>query len=161
MVDAVCLPIIDDYMESYICNDKYMKNNTLKSNNKSSIRYEVVSNKIVSCMEDLISYCLTYHYDINIPENYKVDKLYNIMLTTGNFDPDSRSSSNCHSSIVLSSFNADYINKKFNIMCKLIGKPNLYKSKNTYCWQTEDFADNQIVHSYNLDESYVVTKIEG
>lgn len=159
MIEAVCLKLKDYSDESYICNEKYINTARLKNNIKYAVRYEVIKDKIINCMEDLIKYCLIYNYDIDIPKNYKVDKIYNILFTTGNFDPDSRSTSNCHSSIVFSSLDEKYIYSKFKIMCKSINRKSLYESKRTYCWHTEDFADNQIIHSYDIDESYIVTKL--
>ena len=44
---------------------------------------------------------------------------------------------------------------------------NLYETGATYevldvvyCWHTEDFARNQIIHSYGIDKSYIVNKIK-
>ena len=161
MIEKLCLPVKCDYEKRYVCNEAYMNHlqKTKYKDMSGGVRFEVLTNKLVQCMEDLIKYCLIYNIEIDIPKNYKVDKIYNILFTTGNFDSDSRSTSNCHSSIVFSSLDEKYIYSKFKIMCKSINRKSLYESKRTYCWHTEDFADNQIIHSYDIDESYIVTKL--
>jgi hypothetical protein len=162
MIEKLCLPVKCDYGERYVCNEAYM-NHLRKTKYKDvpgGVRFEVLTNKLVQCMEDLIKYCLTYNIEIDVPEQYKVTKIYNIILTTGNFDPDNRECSNCHSSIIYSSLDEDYIHKKFEYMCKCVNRKNIRDNfKNYFCWHTEDFADNQIIHSYNIDESYIVERV--
>lgn len=161
MIEKVCLTVNDSYNESYICNEAYFDNIIKTKRGKSSVKYEILNNKLVSSMEDLIKYCLIYNVDIDIPEGYKVTKIYNIIFTTGNFDPDNREYSNCHSSIVYSSLDETYIKNKFKIMCNCVGKKNNVENyKHYFCWHTEDFADNQIIHAYNIDESFIVEKVE-
>lgn len=161
MIEKICLSVNDSYDESYICNEAYFKDIVKHKSGKSDIKYEVLNNKLISCMEDLIKYCLTYNIDINIPNGYKVIKIYNIIFSTGNFEPDNREYSTCQSSIVYSSLDKSYIEKKFKIMCDNIGRKNhISNYKHYYCWHTEDFAHNQIIHAYNIDESYIVTRIE-
>ena len=160
MVEKVCLQVNDCSENNYICNEVYF--NALKNNMNRSIsgRYQVLNNKLISCMEDLIQYCLTYGIDIDIPKDYKVTELYNIIFATGDFESSGREYSTCHSSIVCSSSNKKYIENKFKIMCKCINKQShtcLYK--NYFCWHTEDFAHNQIIHSYNIDKSYIVERV--
>ena len=160
MVERICLAVNDSYADSYICNESYY--NALLNNKsvKSGCKYQVLSNKLISCMEDLISYCLTYNVDVTIPEEYKVTKTYNIIFSTGNFEPSDRECSTCRSSIVLSSTDKEYIEKKFGIMCKSTGKtPNIKSYGHYFCWHTEDFAHNQVIHSYNIDESYIVERV--
>ena len=160
MIEKVCLTVNDSYNESYICNEAYFDNIIKTKCGKGSVKYEILNNKLVSSMEDLIKYCLIYNVDINIPDEYKVTKIYNIIFATGNFDPDGREYSNCHSSIVYSSLDKKYIENKFKIMCDCIGKKNNVENyKHYFCWHTEDFADNQIIHSYNIDESYIVERV--
>ena len=161
MIEKIYLPVNCDYEERYVCNESYMK--YLHSNNsviKAGARYDVLSDKLVQCMEDLIRYCLVYNIDINIPEQYNITKIYNIVFSTGNFDPEKREISTCNSSIIYSSLDAKYIYKKFKFMCESVGITKHHSQcKYYYCWHTEDFAHNQIIHSYSVDESYIVTRI--
>ena len=162
MIEKVCLPVKCDYGERYVCNEAYINMVHKRINNyvKPGVSYEVINNKLVQCMEDLIKYCLTYNLEIDIPEHFKVTKIYNIIFTTGNFEPDGREYSSCQGNIVYSSTDKKYIEDKFKFMCKFTGKKNhnnLYK--HYFCWHTEDFAHNQIIHSYNIDESYIVERV--
>lgn len=153
MVEEVCLKLKNDKTE-YICNEKWTKDNKISSGS-----YTVIRNDVVSNMKDLIIHCLTYCYDIDIPENYKVTKIYSIVFSTGNFEPEDRTCSTCSSSILFSSADKKYIENKFKILCKLVGKKSRMESDKYFCWHTEDFASNQIIHSYNIKESYLVEEV--
>ena len=124
-------------------------------------RYEILDNKYIFNMEDLINYCLTYGYDIEIPKEYNVTKIYNIVFTTGNFDPEDREMSNTRGSILYSHTDIEKVLDRFEQMCKDVNKEPVLKSKYYYCWQTEDYAVNQIVHSYKVCDSYIVEEIRG
>lgn len=152
MVDKVCLKLKDGNTD-YICNEAWYK-----SSNKVAGSYDIIRNSIVSNMEDLIIYCLTYYYDIDIPEDYKVTTIYSIVFSTGNFEPEDRSCSTCRSNIVFSSTNQKYVEDKFKKLCKLVGKKCRIQSNKYFCWHTEDFASNQIIHSYNIEKNYLVER---
>lgn len=122
-------------------------------------KYEILDDKYVNDMEDLISYCLTYGYDIEIPRDYTVIKVYNIVFTTGNFDPSDRETSVTRGSVLYSHTDIEKVLNRFEQMCKDINKEPVLKSKYYYCWQTEDYATNQIVHSYKVCDSYIVEKV--
>lgn len=157
MKDKICLPLKDSGRMNYICNESYIE--YLKENKELDNKgYLVIKDSLVQTMEDLIQYCLVYNYSIDIPDDYKVIKLYNIVFCTGNFDPDMRECSNTTGSILYSSTDEQYIIDKFKTMCSYINKEPLMSSQRWFCWHTEDFAVNQIVHSYNIKESYFITK---
>ena len=153
MVEKVFLKLKDK--EGIICNEAWYNN----IKNKEAGYYEIIKNRIVSSMEDLIQYCLTYYYDIDIPKDYKVTTIYSIVFCTGDFDPESRTCSKVNSSIIYSNPNEIYIRDKFKTLCKLAKTKSKLDSKNYFCWHTEDFASNQIIHSYNVVRSYLVEKM--
>lgn len=150
----VCLKLNND--DGYICSEEWWKVNI--KNAVPGVRYTVLSKGFITDMEDLIRYCLVYHEDFEIPENYQVTILYNIIFSTGNFDPNDREYSLCKSEILYTSKDKKFILDKFKSLCKRIGKENQLKGINCYCWLTEDYATNQIIHSYNIDESYLIEK---
>lgn len=161
-MEKLCLPVKCNYETRFVCNESYIKylENT-KSLIETGVRYEVIKDTLAQCMEDLIKYCLTYNIEIDIPEGYTVEKIYNIVFATGDFNPDRREASTVTSSIIYSSNNKDYIYKRFKVMCDIVGKENNIRSmKDYYCWHTEDFAYNQIIHSYSIEESYIVKREE-
>lgn len=154
MIDKVCLKLKDS-TDSYICNEAWFK-----GSDKLVGKYTVIKNIIISCMEDLIKYCMVYNYEIDISETYKLVTIYNIVFSTGNFEPEDRTCSSCSSSIIFSSTDLNYIQKKFKIMCKQVHKKARLQGDSYFCWHTEDYAVNQIIHSYKIDKSYIVEKLE-
>lgn len=154
MKKELCVRLKDG---KYVCNETYINNN---KKNLSQGPYEVLKDGFVNSIEELINYCLTFCYDMEIPEGYGVETIYNVVFTTGNFDPDGREYSNCHSSVIFSSVNKDVCEKKFKYYCKSVGRKAILENKRHYCWHTEDFAYNQVIHSYELCESYIVRKLE-
>ena len=159
MSNPVCLQL-KDYENKYICNQSY-EPIIRKQKHEEMISYEVINDNVVSNMRDLIQYCLTYNIEIDIPKEYKVITLYNILFCTGNFEPNDREHSFCRSSLVFTSSSKNQTKKKYEKMCKLLKRNPIYKDKFTFCWQTEDFAINQIVHCYSLSESYLIEEIEN
>ena len=154
MSNPVCLQM-KDYKDKYICNQSY-EPILKKQKHTKMISYEIVNDNIVSNMKDLIKYCLTYNIEIDIPEGYVVTTLYNILFCTGNFEPKDRAHSFCRSSLIYTCNTKSQAKKTFERMCKSLGRKPIYKDKSTFCWQTEDFAVNQIVHCYSLSESYLI-----
>ena len=154
MSNPVCLQM-KDYKNKYICNQSY-EPILKKQKHTEMISYEIVADNIVSNMKDLIKYCLTYNIEVDIPKEYEVITLYNILFCTGNFEPEDREHSFCRSSVVYTCETKSQAKKTFERMCKSLGRKPMYKNKNTFCWQTEDFAVNQIVHCYSLSESYLI-----
>lgn len=153
MKKELCVKLKDD---KCVCNETYINNN---KKNLTQGSYEVLKDGFVNSTEELINYCLTFCYDVEIPEGYEVETIYNIIFTTGNFSPDGREYSTCHSSIIFSSADKDMCEKKFKYYCKSVNKKPIQEGKRHYCWHTEDFAYNQIIHSYEISESYVVKKV--
>ena len=45
-------------------------------------------------------------------------------------------------------------------MCKQVHKNARLQGDSYFCWHTEDYAINQIIHSYKIDKSYIVEKLE-
>lgn len=109
-------------------------------------------------LEDLINYALTYKYDFEMPKGYKRKTVYSIVCTTGNFMPETREQSNCNGCIIYSSFNRKNTENEFKKITRLLKSNHKYIYKNHFCWHTEDYAINQIVHSYDLVESYIILK---
>ena len=157
MIEKVCLPIKNYSRCAYVCNETYF-NYIYDNKLYTGEGYQVINDDMVCNMEELITYCLTYSIEIDIPDGYTVTKLYSIVFGQGNFDPDDRITSTCESHIVCSSTDEKYIKNKFKQMCKHIRKKSSRKHRKWFCWHTEDFAYNQIIHSYNLCESYLVRK---
>ena len=157
-VDKVCIKTNDDYTR-YVCNETWYKD--AKRNHKlaeDGARYNVFLDKYIQTMEDLITECLLSYEDITIPEGYKVTIIYNIILTSGNFEPDDRTCTNTRGSVMFSTTDEKWAYQKFNYLCST-HKNYLMKSDKYCCWHSDDFAHNQIVCSYNLCKSYVVEKI--
>lgn len=154
MTEPVCLKL-KDYDDRYICNNSYV---IQKFKFTYEGQYETITDSIIKNMEDLIRYCLTYNYAIDIPDGYNVTKLYHIVFSTGNFEPKDRIHTFIRSSITFTSKNKNQVEKMFKRMCKTIGRKPHYQDKFTYCWQGEDFAVNQIVNSYSITESYLVER---
>lgn len=163
-IKQCCLKIIDE-PSSYICNEcwykkhknEYKYNRYNQSNTVNS--FTVMNDMIIRNMEDLIKYCLAYHYKIEIPKQYEVQQLYNIIFTVGDFDPEDRQSTVCRSYVVYTDTDYNKVKSRFNTMCRLSQKTPTLKSEKCFTWQTQDFAYNQIVHSYTISKSYKVTKI--
>lgn len=110
-------------------------------------------------LEDLIQYALTYGYNFEIPKGYKYTTIYSINFSTGNFDPKYRNYSNLHSTVIYSYYNKKEAEQKFSELTKSIDRNRARKlSKTLWCWHTEDYAYNQIIHSYSLSKSYIVER---
>lgn len=159
MINPVCLKL-KDYEDRYICNEKYI-NVIRKDINTHTGSYEVIINNVIQNMKDLIHYGLTYNYDIEIPDNYKVTKYYHIVFSTSNFEPKNREHTFVKSSITFTTTTKSQVKKMFDRMCKTIGRKPIYQDRFTFCWQTDDFAVNQIVNSYSITESYLVEEIDS
>lgn len=161
MSERVCIRLNNNYEESYICNEEWFEYNRKRKTNsiKDGARYEVLRKGYITDMEDLIRHCLVYNYDIDIPEGYKVTTIYNIIFNSANFEPDARDYSSCNGDILYSSVDKQYIDKKFNYLCKTVNKKSVLNHENLFCWHTEDYATNQIIHSYSKRTSYIIEKI--
>lgn len=155
MIERACLRLIDEDELSYICNEKWFK-----TANKEAGRYEVISDNIVSSEIDLIKYCLEYHYKIDIPNKYNIVEIYSIVFTTSDFEPDDRNYSSCRANIIYSDEDYNKVKTKFIQMCKSVKKKSSREGKDYLCWHTEDYAHNQIIHSYVIDKSYIVKEVE-
>lgn len=115
--------------------------------------------EICSTIEELIKYALVYNYDFKIPDEYKVTTLYNIIHSCGNFMPDERDYTTVVGSVIYTTTDKKDAESHYKKYCKRIGKKNSnHIGKYKFCWQSEDIAINQIVHSYCLDKSYLVEK---
>ncbi len=153
----ICFKIKCDYEEQYICTEEWMEKN--KKNAISGARYEVLRKGFIGSIEEMINHCLTYYIDIDVPKEYKVTKIYNIILSTGNFEPDDRTYSTVTSSIIFSTSNEKLAKRRFKLFCKQRKNLNVtQQGKNHFCWYGEDFAHNQIVFSYDLRSSYLIKK---
>ena len=114
----------------------------------------------VTTLKELINYGLTMNYNIEIPES-KITTVYHIIFSTGNFEPDDRSRSLVNSSIVFSSTDKNFIEKKMKDYAEQVkGYKHHSISKNWVCWHTEDFAHNQIIHAYNVEKSYIIENVK-
>ena len=163
MVERVCLPIkreSEEEREAYICNEAWWKYNFKKQKISNATKYDVYKNDFVSNMEDLIKVSLTYHNDVEIPENYEIIEMYNIIFTSGNFDPAGRNYCSLVSDILYTHTDKDKVFEKFNKYCKSVKRKPIMEGQRYFCWSTEDFADNYIIHSYKIEESYLVRKKE-
>ena len=109
-------------------------------------------------MEELINYALTMYYDVEIPNGYKVETIYHIIFSTANFEPNDRECSIVNSSIVCSSKDKDYIDSRMKFYSTCITGKFRKVTNNWIYWHTEDFAHNQVIHSYNIDKSYIISK---
>lgn len=165
MADKVCLRFKKD-KNRFICNEEwYLDNQDIikqqMDNGELKVPcFEVLRKGHIDNMEDLIKYCLAYYYDVEIPKEYKVETLYSIVFCTADFDPDDRTTSTCRSSIIFSSTDKKQVESKFKKLQKDVGKGSRLQSKIYFCWHTEDYAYNQIIHSYNICQSYIITKIK-
>jgi hypothetical protein len=157
MTEKVCIKLKNE--NEFICNEEWFEYNKHKDNLIPTASYDVLVKGYILCMEDLIKYCLQYNYEIEIPEGYVATTIYNIVFTTGNFGPDDRASSSCVGDVIFSTTDEKYARKKFESMCKDVGKETRRKSNKHFCWHTEDYATNQVIHSYSIDKSYLVTKL--
>lgn len=160
MVQRAGLKLLDE--EKYICNEKWFNWFTKQDNEvKYATTYEVLKNDYILDMKDLINYCLTYHYNIEIPKNFKVTTIYTITLTTCNFEPDRRYASNTNTHGLFSSADKNFIEQKFKIMCKSRkqGSYKNYDNKRHHCWHGDDYSYNQIIHSYDISETYLVEEV--
>lgn len=158
-MEDLCIKIKDKYEDKYLCSNEWFEYmfKHKKLNPKTS--YEVLAEGYIQDMQDLIRHALTYNYDIILPKGYKVTPIYNIIFTTANFDPKNRALSTCNGNIIYSNTNLKYINKKFKWLYENINKPYVVlKSDKMICWHTEDYAYNQIIHAYNIEESYIIEK---
>lgn len=158
MVQPVCLKL-KDYKDRYICNQKYV-DIIRKCKDKHLGSYEVFINDTIQNMRDLIIQGLTYNYDIEIPDGYSVTKLYHIVFSSGNFEPNDRNHTSVRSSITFTTKSKSQVKKMFERMCKTIGRKPIYKDKFNFCWQTDDFAYNQVTNTYSITESYLVEEVK-
>lgn len=158
MNNKVCIQTRDDI---YICSEEWYDEHKNDDEFKSGAKYEVLNKGYILDMADLINYCLTYNYDIDIPNEYKVTTIYTITFSTANFDPNNRTYSNVNTYGLFSSTDKKYIENKFKSICKTRKECNYegYNTKRHYCWHTEDYAYNQIIHSYDINETYIIDKI--
>lgn len=140
-----CLKLKDN---EYLCTKKFKP--------KEEGRY--ISILTAETLEDLINYALTYKYDFELPKGYSYKILYSIVCTTGNFMPEIKEQSNCNGCIIYSTFNKKNAENEFKKITKLIKNNHRTLNKNHFCWHTEDYAINQIIHSYDLVESFVILK---
>lgn len=123
---------------------------------------EGIYEPILTChsMKDLIEYALTYKFDFEIPKGYKYKKIYIITCSTANFEPNNRKYSTVSSCNIFMSENKKEAENKFKEMIKKIKNKNTRTlGKYCFCWHTEDYAINQVIHSYNLTEGYVIENI--
>lgn len=155
----ICFRINHDWENAYVCTEEWIKNNKDKIVNGS--KYDILKKGFINSVEEMINYCLTYYIDINIPEGYKVTKIYNIVLSTGNFEPSDRTYSTCTSSIIFSTTDEKAAERRFKYICKDRKGLNVtQEGKRHFCWYGEDYASNQIVFSYDLNISYLVERID-
>ena len=155
MSEAFCLKLLSDRdYDEYVCNKTYEESNTLTG------CFYVINDLLVPTYEDFIKYCLVHEYKIEIPEGYELITLYNIVCTTADFDPETRRRSTCRASVVYTDRDYNKVKSIFDEMCNIVNKPTTRYNKNYYCWHTEDFASNQIIHAYNVEKSYIVRKLE-
>ena len=164
MIEKVCLPRKRDSEEerpSYICNEAWWKYNFKKQKITNATKYDVYKNDFVSNMEDLIKLGLTHYCgNIEIPQEYEVIEMYNIIFSSGNFDPAGRRYCNLVSDILYTHTDKDKVFERFNKYCKQIKRKPIMEGQRYFCWSTEDFADNYIIQSYKIEESYLVRKKE-
>ena len=125
---------------------------------------------VFDTLEELLEYALNMNEDVEIPEDYNVTKIYNIVFSTANFDPLNRECSTTDSHVIYSSKDKEFIDKMFeryineheNLLKQnskaFHMRPNSRRNKNWYCWHTEDFAYNQVIHSYSKRESYIIER---
>jgi len=157
-VEKVCIKTNDSYTR-YVCNESWYKEANINNKlDRDGATYNVFLDKYIQTMEDLITECLLSYEDIAVPEDYKVTTIYNIVLTSGNFEPDDRTCTNTRGSIMFSTTNEKLAQQKFNYYCST-HKKCLMKSDKYCCWHSDDFAHNQIVCAYNLTKSYIVEVI--
>ena len=156
MVEPVCIEKIDknSRQKVCICNQAYI--DSIKDYEYT--KYETYDNTYISTMEDLISHCFTYNEDVIIPDGYKITKIYSIVCTTADFMPDARNTSNCRAYVIYSSTNKELVQEKFKTICESVKKETRRKNNRHFCWHTEDYADNQIIHSYDLTEGCIIEK---
>ena len=162
-MSGYCLDYKDDETRHLCTNDFCRDHKNLKSG------HEYVET-IFDTMEELLGYALNMNENVEIPKGYKATKIYSIVFSTGNFDPKDKSISTVDSSIFYSSKDKTFIEKMFDKYVE--GKEesftkastyfhtrhNSRKHKYWYCWHTEDFAYNQVIHSYSIRESYLIEK---
>lgn len=153
-VEEACLECKDK--DGFICNEAYANN---KNNIKSGVNYSVYKDNIVRNMQELIEYCLHWGEDVIIPKEYKVTKLYSIVFTTSDFEPEDRRYSRSWSNVILTTTDKNHAQSVYDSYCHMQNRGKEIM-KNVYCWHTEDFARNQIIHSYSLKESYLVEKVK-
>lgn len=109
-------------------------------------------------------YLCTFDYNVVIPKEYEVETVYSIVFSTASFEPEDRKYSIVSSSIVCTSRDKEYIEDRMQYYIKYIPQPiGRYRkiSDNWVCWHTEDFAHNQVIHSYNICTSYIVNKVNN
>lgn len=160
MCPKICLKLKDD-KDGYICTEEwYLHNTKKKPNNLPTGPYQILIKGFITSMEHMIAYCLSNNIDIEIPKDYKVTKLYNILFTTADLTPGDRGYSSCRSCVLYTSTDEQFIQDNFEYLCKQINKKKINRMGKKYvCWDTEDYASNQIIHSYNIEVSYQVEKI--
>lgn len=152
-IEEACLEYKDK--DGYVCNEAYME----KNEPKSGKRYSIYKNEIVRNMQELIEYCLHWNENVIIPKEYKITKLYSIIFTTADLEPDDRRYSRSWSNIILTTTDKTHAQSIYDSYCNIQNRGKEIM-KNVYCWHTEDFANNQIIHSYSLKESYLVERID-
>lgn len=157
MSNRVCLKMKDED-NKYICSEEWYNYNIKHNKLQHNTSYTVLTKGFIDSMEDLIKYCLIYYYDVEIPKEYTIIDIYNIVFATGNFEPEDRTCSTCRSNIIFSSSDKEVVYKKFKKLCKQVGKNSKMESDKYFCWHTEDYASNQIIHSYNIEKSYLIYK---
>lgn len=161
MVERVCLPIkkeSEEDEEAYICNEAWWNYNVKRKSFRTNVRYEVYSNTFVNNMEDLIRIALTYYINVEIPESYEVIEMYNIIFSSGNFDPAGRAYCNLTSDIIYTHTDKNKVFEKFNKYCKSVKRKPIMSGQRHFCWSTDDFSSNYIIQCYKIEESYLVRK---
>lgn len=158
----ICFKINHDWENAYICTEEYWTKMTKnKGKRENGGKYDILKKGLINSVEEMINYCLTYCIDINIPEGYKTTKIYNIVLSTGNFEPDDRTYSTSTSSIIFSTTDEKVAERRFKYICKERKGLNVtQEGKRHFCWYGEDFAHNQVVFSYDLNISYLVERVD-
>lgn len=136
--------------KKFLCTEKYLKNS---SSLIPEGKYESIK---CDSMEELINYALVMGEDIEIPEKYKITKIYNLLYVIGDFNPKDRNFSKVHSVVMNTSTNEESINKIFRRNIKNINKPLIVETDKMCCWQSEDYSYNQIVHAYCKEVSYLI-----
>lgn len=154
MSDSIYLELKDG---SVLC-DESTSRKLVEQNTYTGVCHHTLKDGLILSLRDLIGYALSMNYEFEMPEGYKYKKIYNITFNCANLEPESRRCSTCNSSILYSSEDYDFIINKFNYLCNSVEKPTDRKNKRWFCWHTEEYSQNQIIHSYNISESYIVYK---